>query len=58
MHHENRITTAIRVPEGLHSELAAEADKRDVSVNFMVVRAIEDFLRRLLPADEMKLTRD
>jgi len=57
VHKENRVTTAIRVPEHLHGQLAQAAEERDLSVNYLVVRAIEDFLERLIPAEEMKLTR-
>lgn len=57
VHHEKRVTTAIRVPEDLHGQLARAAEERDLSVNYLVVRAIEDFLDRLIPAEEMKLTR-
>jgi hypothetical protein len=31
--------------------------ERDLSVNFLVVRAVQDFLPRLIPADEFSLTR-
>ncbi len=57
VHKENRVTTAIRVPERLHSKLARAAEERDLSVNYLVVRAIEDFMDRLIPAEELKLTR-
>jgi len=50
--------TAIRFPEELHERLRAAADERHYSINFMVVKAVEDFLERLIPADELKLTRD
>jgi len=57
VHHQKRVTTAIRVPEDLHGRLARAAEERELSVNYLVVRAIEDFLQRLIPAEEMKLTR-
>lgn len=50
--------TAIRFPEELHERLRAAADERHYSINFMVVKAVEDFLERLIPADQLKLTRD
>lgn len=56
VHKEKRVTTAIRVPEQLHRQLAQAADERDLSVNYLVVRAIEDFMDRLIPAEELKLT--
>lgn len=59
-HKDNRArtTTAIRFPEELHERLKAAADERDFSVNFMVVKAVEDFLDRLIPASEIRLVRD
>ncbi len=50
--------TAIRFPEELHERLRAAADERHYSINYMVVRAVEDFLDRLIPVDQLKLTRD
>jgi len=46
---EPRIATAIRLPASLREELHAVATERDVSVNFLVTRAISDYLRRLSP---------
>lgn len=50
-------STAIRFPPELHERLREAADDRDVSINWLVVRACEDFLPRLLPADEIVWTR-
>ena len=50
--------TAIRFPENLHERLRLAAEERHYSINYLVVRAVEDFLERLIPADELKLTRD
>jgi predicted transcriptional regulator len=52
-----RTATAIRFPEAIHERLRDAAEERDLSVNFLVVKAVEDFLDRLIPADELKLTR-
>jgi predicted HicB family RNase H-like nuclease len=41
---EKRIATAVRLPESLHTELQRQADERDVSVNFLVVRAVRQYL--------------
>ena len=46
---EPRIATAIRLPASLRDELLAAATERDVSVNFLVTRAVSDYLRRLSP---------
>lgn len=54
----DRSATAIRFPAELHEELRAAADERHLSINYLVVKAVEDFLERLIPADELKLTRD
>jgi predicted transcriptional regulator len=54
---KNRTTTAIRFPDALHERLKEAAEQRDLSINFLVVKAVEDFLDRLVPADEFRLTR-
>ncbi len=52
-----RTTTAIRFPEQTHERLRQAAEERDLSINFLVVKAVEDFLDHLIPADEIRLTR-
>jgi predicted transcriptional regulator len=54
---KQRTSTAIRFPDDVHAELKAAARDRDLSVNFLVVAAVRDFLPRLMPIDEWKLTR-
>jgi predicted HicB family RNase H-like nuclease len=49
--------TAIRFPPDLHAELKQAADERYLSINFLVVAAVREFLPRLIPADELRLTR-
>jgi predicted transcriptional regulator len=49
---EPRIATAIRLPTSLRDELQEAATARDVSVNFLVTRAVADYLRRLPPPGE------
>lgn len=44
---EERVATAIRVPRGLHHRLQDLADAHDVSVNFLITRAIERYLGAL-----------
>jgi len=44
---EPRVATAIRLPASLRDELQAAAAERDVSVNFLVTRAVVEYLRRL-----------
>lgn len=41
---EKRVATAVRLPEDLHEELQRQAELRDVSVNFLVVRAVSQYL--------------
>lgn len=52
-----RTTTAIRFPEALHEQLRIAAEERGMSINFLVVKAVEDFLPRLVPSEEFRLTR-
>lgn len=54
---EHRTATAIRFPPELHAALTKAAAERDVSVNWLVVKAVADFLPRLLPVEEMRWTR-
>ena len=51
---DTRIATAIRVPKELHMELQKQAEVRDVSVNFLIVRAINDFLDRLPSPEQLQ----
>ena len=53
-----RTATAIRFDPELHAELTQAAKDRDVSVNFLVNKAVADFLPRLIPVEEMQWTRD
>ena len=54
----SKSATAIRFPEELHQRLRVAADERHFSINYLVVKAVEDFLDRLIPASDLKLTRD
>lgn len=51
------MSTAVRLPEELHAELQRQAHERDVSVNFLVTRAVDHYLRELGPADPLALHR-
>jgi len=53
-----RVGTSIRFTPEVHDRLIAAAKERDLSVNFLVNRAIEQFLDRLIPVDEVRWTRD
>jgi len=56
--HGPRTSTAIRLKPELHERLSAEGAARDVSINFLVNKAVEFFLDRLIPVDEMQWTRE
>lgn len=42
-----RVSTAVRLPETLHARLVEAAEMRDVSVNYLITRAVERFLKEL-----------
>jgi predicted HicB family RNase H-like nuclease len=46
------VATAVRLPVSVHERLQAAADERDVSVNYLVVRALLRYLDELVPADQ------
>jgi predicted transcriptional regulator len=52
-----RTATAIRLPPEMHERLRDAADERDVAMNFLVIKAIGEFLERLIPVDEIRWTR-
>jgi predicted HicB family RNase H-like nuclease len=54
---KNRTATAIRFPDQLHEQLRETAEQYDFSINYLVVKAVEDFLPRMVPVEELKLTR-
>ena len=58
VHDEDRVTTAVRVPRALHDRVRAAADERQVAYNLIVVKALEDYIERLVPVDEVVVTRD
>ena len=49
---EPRVVTAVRLPASLRHELDRAAAERTVSVNFLVTRAVTDYLRSLPPLDQ------
>lgn len=53
-----RINTAIRITPEVHEALTAAAADRGVSMNWLICKAIDEFLPRLIPLDEMRWTRD
>ena len=53
-----RSATAVRFDPETYEQLRVAADERGVSMNWLVNRAVQDFLPRLVPAHDLKLTRD
>lgn len=53
-----RSATAIRFDPVLHERLTVAARERELSLNYLVNRAVEEFLDRLIPVDELRWTRD
>lgn len=52
---QNRTTTAVRFPQDIHETLRETADEVGVSINWLINRAVVEYLNRLeLP---LKLTR-
>ena len=54
LYNEERITTAVRLPEALHSRVRGVAAQRDVSVNLLVERALAHYLDRLPPLEDLE----
>ena len=57
VHQEPRVTTALRVPRDLHERLKLAAEERQVAANLLAVKALEDYLDRLIPVEDLRLTR-
>jgi predicted HicB family RNase H-like nuclease len=54
---DERVTTAFRIPKPLHERLQAAASERDLSANYLAVKALEEFLDNLVPAEDLRLTK-
>ena len=54
---KSRMTTAIRFPEELHERLRQAADNFGLPINFIVVKAMEEFLEHMIEPSEFKLTK-
>jgi predicted transcriptional regulator len=52
IYEENRVATAVRLPESMHAELRRLARARDVSVNYLITRAVEELLTRAPGLDD------
>lgn len=56
--YDKRLSTAIRFDPETHARLTAAARERDLSINWLVERAVRHYLDRLVPVDEMVLIRE
>jgi predicted HicB family RNase H-like nuclease len=54
---DGRTNTAIRFKPEVYAALAKAAEEREVSMNWIVNRAVVDYIDRLLPPEEVKWTR-
>ena len=55
--YDDRKQIVVRFPPELHARLKEAAEEREVSMNWLVNRAIEEYLDALIPVDEIMLTR-
>ncbi len=53
-----RTTTAIRFPEELHDRLRVVSEAFGLPINFIVVKAMEEFLDRMIDPSEFRLTKN
>ncbi|MEA2492803.1 MAG: hypothetical protein QOJ29_714, partial [Thermoleophilaceae bacterium] len=53
---EDRVTKAVRVSPELDQQLKEAARQRGVSVNLLMNIAVEEYLKRLLPVEELLRT--
>jgi predicted HicB family RNase H-like nuclease len=44
---EDRVTTAVRIPPSVHERFRELADERDVSVNYLINKAMVLYLNQL-----------
>lgn len=56
MRDDQRRSTTFRLPTELLDGLHAASDEHGLPVNYLVTKAIEEFLVHLIPPDELRLT--
>ena len=56
MYDEQRVVAAVRMPVSVRDELRAAARDRDVSMSYLVNRAVTEFLCQLAAPDEDAIT--
>jgi hypothetical protein len=54
---DERSSLMVRMEPELHARLRDAAADRDLSMNYLATKAIKEFLDRLVPTDEFRLTR-
>lgn len=54
---DGRICTNVRLPKELHAAILQAASDRDVSADWIMTRLLDEGMKRLIPADEIPLTR-
>jgi predicted transcriptional regulator len=52
------VSLSLRLRPEVVEAMRVAADERDLPLNWLAERAFEDYLARLIPADELKLTKD
>lgn len=52
-----KVSTGYSLPVDLHTELREAAKARGVSASYLVQKAVEDYLPRLIPVEELTLVR-
>ena len=57
LYEERRVPTAVRIPESLHRQLQEVAEEREISVNFLIIRAIKKHLEQLPSIDDVATDR-
>lgn len=50
--------TSVRIPADVHRRLAAAAEARDVSIQWLTAKLLTEALDMLAPAEELRITRD
>lgn len=53
-----RHSTAIRFDAEVYERLVSESEARMVSINWIVNRLVAEGMERMVPVDEMRLTRE
>ena len=51
-----RITKAVRLDPELNKRLKEEARRRNISANLLINAAVEDYLQRLVPVEDLLRT--